>query len=63
MIFVYPTEEICVQKPGPVKAQTEYFSLVLANIGLLVGSLAVVAILIAALTFVVWLKQAGSKLS
>lgn len=63
MIFVYPTEEICVQKPDLVKAQTDYFSLVLANIGVMVGSLAVVAILIAALTFVVWLKQAGSKLS
>ena len=48
-------------KTEPVK--TDYISMILTNKGLLVSSLALVAILIAALWFVIKTKQARSKTS
>jgi len=47
----------------PLKTETNYLSLILTNKGLLVSSLALVAILIAALSFMIKTKQMSSKSS
>lgn len=55
--------EKAVATTEPVTPQTNYFSLILSNRGLLVSSLALVAILIAALWFLIRVQQMRSKTS
>jgi len=57
------SNENTVANTEPVKAQTDYLSLILINKGLLVSSLLLVAILIAALWFLVKVKQVRNKTS
>jgi mono/diheme cytochrome c family protein len=52
-----------VVKTEPVKTETNYLTLILTNKGLLISSLALVAILIAALWFLINSKQMRSKTS
>jgi len=57
------TEKAAAATTEPVKTQTNYFSLILSDRGLLVSSLTLVAILIAALWFLIRVQQMRSKTS
>ena len=59
--YIKTESQAANEKPKAVK--TDYISMILTNKGLLVSSLALVAILIAALWFVIKTKQARSKTS
>ena len=59
--YIKTESQAANEKPKAVK--TDYISMILTNKGLLVSSLALVAILIAALWFVIKTKQVRSKTS
>jgi mono/diheme cytochrome c family protein len=64
--YIKTESQAANEKPEAVKTEpvkTDYISMILTNKGLLVSSLALVAILIAALSFVIKTKQARSKTS
>jgi mono/diheme cytochrome c family protein len=64
--YIKTASQAANEKPEVVTTEpikTDYISMILANKGLLVSSLALVAILVAALWFVVKTKQASSKTS